>query len=113
MSSQAPVRNDLPAPEQLPLSLRIFRWAALVEAITWAGLLVGMLFKYVLSDNEIGVKVFGPLHGAAFVVYVVTTFSASRSQGWSWRLTLVGLAASIPPLLTWPFERYVTSTRAA
>lgn len=113
MSSEAPARNHLPARTHQPLDLRLFRWAALVEAITWAGLLVGMLFKYVLSDNEIGVKVFGPLHGVAFLIYLATTLSASRSHGWSRRLTLVGLAASIPPLLTWPFERYVTSSRAA
>ncbi len=108
--SQAPVLDEVQTPAQQPLDLRLFRVAALVEALTWAGLLVGMLSKYVVSDNEIGVKVFGPIHGAAFIAYVLATFTVARSHGWSWKLTLVGLAASIPPLLTWPFERYVTRT---
>lgn len=102
--------TDVPTTEtaEQPREVRLFRLAAHVEAFTWAGLLVGMLFKYVLSDNEIGVKVFGPIHGAAFLAYVGTTIWVSRTRGWSKRLTLAGLAASIPPLLTWPFERYAT-----
>ena len=48
-----------------------FRIFALAEAISWAGLLLGMFFKYVVVENEIGVKVFGPIHGALFVAYLV------------------------------------------
>ena len=85
-----------------------FRLAAHVEAATWAGLLIGMAFKYVLADNEIGVKIFGPIHGAAFVGYVTVTFLAARTFGWNIRFLLAALLASIPPLTTWPFERYAS-----
>lgn len=41
-----------------------FRLVALTEAVTWVGLLVGMYFKYLGSPRtEIGVKVFGMVHG--------------------------------------------------
>ena len=41
-----------------------FRLIAFAEAVSWAGLLVGMYFKYLGSpQTEIGVKVFGPVHG--------------------------------------------------
>lgn len=86
---------------------KAFRVAALVEALTWCGLLVGMAFKYVISDNEIGVQVFGPIHGAAFIAYVITTTVAARTLGWSWKVFGLGLICSIPPLATWVFERYV------
>lgn len=86
----------------------LFRLAAHVEALTWAGLLVGMLFKYVLSDNEIGVQVFGPIHGIAFLCYLAATIQARRMLRWSWGLFLGALVASIPPLLTWPFERWAS-----
>lgn len=83
-----------------------FRVIAVVEAVTWAGLLVGMAFKYVLADNEIGVQVMGPLHGAAFVAFVLVTLVAARTFGWTVRLLLVGLASSVPPLGSLAFERW-------
>lgn len=87
---------------------RSFRLTARIEAFTWVGLLIGMAFKYVISDNEIGVKVFGPLHGGAFIAYVLATVLTARTFRWSKRLLLVGLLASIPPAFTWPFERYAS-----
>lgn len=44
---------------------KIFTIAARIEAMTWAGLLIGMYFKYGLELTEIGVWLFGRLHGAA------------------------------------------------
>jgi integral membrane protein len=42
-----------------------------LEAATWVGLLIGMAFKYLPANgSEIGVKIFGPLHGAAFLLYL-------------------------------------------
>jgi len=84
-----------------------FQVAARVEAATWIGLLLGMAFKYVVADDDLGVRVFGPLHGVAFIAYVLVTIVAARRFGWSWRLLLAGLLVSIPPAFTWPFERYV------
>ncbi|MBD5382739.1 MAG: DUF3817 domain-containing protein [Clavibacter sp.] len=60
---------------------------AVIEAITWTGLLVGMFLKYVTETTELGVYVFGRLHGAAFVLYVIVT-----------------AVAAIPPLATLPLE---------
>ncbi|TDD46987.1 DUF3817 domain-containing protein [Kribbella antibiotica] len=89
---------------------RWFRAVAIAEAISWTGLLIGMLFKYVLSDNEAGVKVFGPIHGGIFVVYVVTVLVVRKPLRWSWPVTLAALAASIPPLFTWFFEIWAART---
>jgi hypothetical protein len=41
----------------------LFRVVAVAEALSWAALLVGMFFKYATDTTELGVKVFGPLHG--------------------------------------------------
>ena len=84
---------------------RTFRAAALIEASTWLGLLVGMAFKYVVGDTETGVKIFGPIHGAAFIAYVISTCVTARTFRWPTWLLLIGFAASIPPAATWPFER--------
>jgi integral membrane protein len=89
---------------------RAFRAVAIAEACSWAGLLIGMFFKYVVVQNEIGVTVFGPIHGALFVAYVVITLVVARTFRWSLPTTLLALAASIPPLATLWFERRTRRT---
>lgn len=93
-----------------PVAARLFRVVAIAEACSWAGLLVGMFFKYVVVGNEIGVTVFGPIHGALFVAYVLLTLLAARVLRWDLRTTVVALAVSIPPLATLWFERWARRT---
>lgn len=94
------------APTRLPLAT-IFRTVAIAEACSWTGLLIGMVFKYLVVFDDLGVKVFGPIHGALFVAYCVVTLVTARTFRWRWSTTIVGLAASIPPLTTVWFERSV------
>lgn len=89
----------------------LFRTAAVVEAITWTGLLVGMYFKYVPESGDAGVRIFGPLHGAAFLAYLVATTLVAVDQAWSKGRTIVGYLASVPPLMTLPFEWWVERRR--
>jgi integral membrane protein len=84
-----------------------FRWAAIAEAISWAGLLVGMLFKYVVVLNPIGVQIMGPIHGALFIAYVLATFETMAHLRESRRVLLIGLLAAIPPFTTVWFEWWV------
>ena len=83
---------------------RLFAVAALLEAFTWTGLLIGMYFKYGPAANAMGVKIFGPLHGAAFVFYVVVTVLVAMRLRWPWWAWLLALLAAIPPLVTVPLE---------
>ncbi|GAB2748493.1 DUF3817 domain-containing protein [Amycolatopsis magusensis] len=87
-----------------------FRLLALAEAVSWAGLLIGMLFKYVVVGNEIGVKIFGPIHGLVFVAYVIAALLARGPLRWDGRTTVLALIASIPPFGTVLFERWATRT---
>lgn len=86
-----------------------FRAVAVAEAITWAGLIVGMVFKYLVVKDEIGVQVFGPLHGAVFSLYVLTTLWVAAPLRWGRLSTVIGLVASLPPFGTVLFERWVSS----
>ncbi|MBC3192660.1 DUF3817 domain-containing protein [Pseudonocardia sp. C8] len=90
-----------------PLTVaRVFRAVAIAEAASWTGLLAGMFVKWVLAVSEVGVQVFGPIHGALFVAYVLVTLWAARLFRWDLRTLVVGLLASIPPLTTIWFERH-------
>ncbi|MBP2194517.1 integral membrane protein [Nocardia goodfellowii] len=92
-----------------------FRFIAVLEAISWIGLLTGMAFKYSwlgLPDpgNEIGVKIFGPVHGIIFMLFLVTALLAARELNWNWKTTVLALASSIPPLFTVIFEVWAQRT---
>ena len=88
-----------------------FRFVAFLEALTWLGLLVGMAFKYLPAEgNEIGVKIFGPLHGAAFLLYVpVASWTIYRLR-WGFFTAVAAIVASLPPLGTLAFERWAVRT---
>ena len=86
-----------------------FRTVAIAEAVSWAGLLVAMFFKWVVvadphTGAEGGVPIMGPIHGVIFIAYVGMCLVARRSFGWSHKTTLLALAASIPPFFTYVFE---------
>jgi integral membrane protein len=88
---------------------RLFRRLAVTEAITWALLLTGMFLKYVTETTELGVRVFGMVHGVAFVAYCVTTVVVAVDQRWSFRRALAALACAVPPFATVPFDKYAES----
>jgi integral membrane protein len=89
---------------------RLFRTVAIAEAVSWAGLLIGMFFKYIVVLDDIGVNIFGPIHGALFIAYVVITVLVARAFRWTLGTTVLALVASIPPLATLWFERRARRT---
>ncbi len=88
------------------LLIRIFRICAITEAVTWVGLLYSMYEKYIADTHTGLVQIMGSLHGYAFLAYVLVVFIVRAEYGWSFRMTLLALASSVPPLLTVPFERW-------
>ena len=72
----------LPSPRATVLA-RTFRAVAIAEACSWIGLLIGMAFKYLVVFDDVGVRVFGPIHGALFVAYVVVALVTARAFRWS------------------------------
>ncbi|CAM3163969.1 Integral membrane protein [Prescottella defluvii] len=84
-----------------------FRFVAVLEAFSWAGLLIGMAFKYLPeSGPEIGVKIFGPIHGAIFVIYVIVALFTARAVKWDFKTLALAMVSSIPPFMTIWFERW-------
>ncbi|WP_405179863.1 DUF3817 domain-containing protein [Nocardia sp. NBC_01377] len=88
-----------------------FRFFAVLEALSWLGLLIGMAFKYIPDPgNEIGVKIFGPIHGAVFVLFLISALMAARELRWNWLTTILALLSSIPPFFTVVFEVWAVRT---
>ncbi len=82
----------------------IFTISARFEALTWAGLLIGMFLKYVVDATDLGVWLFGRLHGAAFIIYFLISIIAAIRLRWPWWCALLAVLAAIPPLVTYPLE---------
>lgn len=82
----------------------VFRGLAVSEAITWALLLAGMFLKHVTKTTDLGVQVFGMVHGVVFIAYGLVTLIVAVDQRWSLGRTALGLAAAVPPFATLLFE---------
>ncbi len=82
-----------------------FRFVAIAEAVSWAGLLVAMMFKYGLGE-PLGVTIFGWVHGAVFTGYVITSLLVSSPLRWRFPVLVLALAASVPPFGSVAFERW-------
>lgn len=80
-----------------------FKIVAVVEALTWIGLLTGMFFKYA-RDIETATKVPGWIHGAAFVVLVALTLLVARAIKWDVKTLALGLIATVVPFCSVVFE---------
>lgn len=89
---------------------RLYAVVAWIEAFTWAGLIVGMVLKYVTETTEAGVWLFGRLHGGAFVAYVVVALIVALKHRWGLWRTFVALAAAVPPLTTVVVEWWLRRT---
>ena len=75
----------------------LFRAVAVIEALTWVGLITGMVLKYGPEQNESGVHLFGPLHGGAFLAYLACVVLVRAAFRWSPGLTVLALVCSVPP----------------
>jgi integral membrane protein len=91
--------------------MSLFATAAVAEAISWLALLTGMVVKYGPPQNEIGVKIFGPVHGALFMAYVLLVLVVARLGRWRWWTTVVALICAVPPFATLAFERWARRQR--
>lgn len=87
---------------------KIFIIAARIEAFTWFGLITGMYFKYNLEVTDLGVWLFGRLHGIAFLIYFVVAIVAAVRLRWSAWHSILAILAAIPPLATLPLEVWFT-----
>ena len=91
-------------PAPLSAAGQVVTVMAVIEAFTWAGLLLGMYLKYGSGTTDMGVWLFGRLHGLAFLGYVVVAIVVGSLLRWPLWALLLALFAAVPPLFTLPLE---------
>lgn len=92
--------------------LEHFRWVALAEGVSYVVLVfVAMPLKYV-AGMPAAVRVVGGLHGALFVLFVVTLLRAAWVRRWSIVRCAVAFGSSLVPFGTFLFDRSLRSELA-
>ncbi|NUS43315.1 MAG: DUF3817 domain-containing protein [Mycobacteriaceae bacterium] len=88
-----------------------FRLVAWAEAVSWAGLLIAMGFKYIPDPGHPkAVSIPGMVHGVIFILFVLVSFVTARALKWSAGVTALALLASLPPFCTVLFEVWAQRT---
>ncbi|MFT3899649.1 MAG: DUF3817 domain-containing protein [Gordonia sp. (in: high G+C Gram-positive bacteria)] len=80
-----------------------FRFVAVLEAITWAALLVAMYIKRA-HDMDSAIRVPGMVHGIVFLVFVALCFYTAVKLEWNLVVLGLAVASSLPPFGTLVFE---------
>jgi integral membrane protein len=86
---------------------KLYRTVADIEAATWGLLILGMILKYTGVTDAL-VPVAGPVHGLAFLTFVVVTVLVWTNNRWSPGRGITGLLSSVIPFCTVPFARSTT-----
>jgi integral membrane protein len=90
-----------------------FRLVAMAEALSWIGLLTGMYFKYLGTPRtEIGVHIFGMIHGLVFLAFLALGVLVGRPARWSVTIWAAALLASLVPLASVVFLRWAERSGA-
>ena len=87
-----------------------FRLTANLEAFSWAGLLLGMLFKYGIDSQahlgETLVTIFGSIHGALVIIYLALAGLSWLTLRWKFSTLALAIGCTIPPFATVAFDRW-------
>lgn len=90
--------------------VKLFRFAAHIEAVSWAGLIYGMVLKYFVTYDGAIATLFGQIHGLLVMFYLVMGFIISNQRKWPIRSVIIGTIATIPPFATIFFDRWAHKT---
>jgi integral membrane protein len=77
-------------------AIAAFRLVAIIEALSYLALLAAVV-TYRVFDGPDLISALGPIHGIAFLVYLVLALKVRESQGWNlWQTLLVIIASAVP-----------------
>jgi integral membrane protein len=88
------------------ITIKTFRIVALAEATSFLALLVASVLKRT-AEAEIGVTVFGPIHGALFLMYVLMVLVLRPDARWSTQTTALILLGAVVPFGGYVVDRWL------
>ena len=92
--------------------MRILRYLALVEAISFLALLVATYLKYA-NDWPTGVRVLGPVHGTLFLAFVFMALVVRGPARWTIGTTLGVFLGAVLPFGGFVVDRWLSKRMRA
>jgi integral membrane protein len=87
--------------------VRITKWMAALETISYVAMLIPMYRKHILDDTSnltySLIRIIGYFHGIIAAAYAVMLFDIRKAMKWSWGWFVVGLLGPIGALIA--FEK--------
>ncbi len=94
--------TELDPRNRLLRKVKVTKWMAVVETVSYTALLVPMFRKYVLDDlsnsNYVTLRIIAYFHGIFAAAFAVMAFDIRKPMKWSWpffALTLAGPPGAI------------------
>lgn len=84
----------------------------MVEGVSYLVLLVCSVIKRV-AEMPLGVQIFGPIHGALFLLLIVVIFQAWGNKALSFKLSALAFVASLLPFGPFLIDRYLVKSTPA
>ena len=85
------------------------RAVGMVEGVSYLVLLVCSVVKRV-ADMPLGVQIFGPIHGALFLLLIVVIFQAWGNKALSFRMSVRAFVASLLPFGPFIIDRHLAKS---
>lgn len=85
------------------------RAVGMVEGVSYLVLLVCSVVKR-LADMPLGVQIFGPIHGALFLLLMVVIFQAWGNKALSFGLSVLAFVASLLPFGPFLIDRFLAKS---
>jgi integral membrane protein len=108
-AEQSPTPTRAPAPSVPPKvlsALARYRISALVVGVGLIILCITIVLKYAAGWGQ-SVEIWGPIHGALYVIYVLLAFDLAYKDRWSLLGVLKVLVAGVIPGVSFVAERWV------
>lgn len=88
------------------------RAVGMVEGVSYLVLLVCSVIKRV-AEMPLGVQIFGPIHGALFLLLIVVIFQAWGNKALSFKLSALAFVASLLPFGPFILDRHLAKSTPA
>ena len=89
--------------------LRLFRIAAIAEAVTWTLLIAGLALR-ATAGLDVAVSIGGGIHGFVFLAYGAIAVLTAINQRWSLPVAALAVGSAIVPYATIPVELWLGRT---
>lgn len=101
--------TNLASPKAIRSALSFYRVMAVIAGIALFILIVEMVMKYALKQENVLTEFWSPVHGVIYMVYAGSIFNLGSKCAWSLKRIVLNMLTGFVPVLPFIAERRVTT----